>query len=87
MLEAISNSYIAHGAPELGESQIQKLLSLGWLEPDDNSLNFYRDVQVTSEYEMLELATVLTRTLREVYGVTPHDPLHVEWNERYSEGD
>jgi hypothetical protein len=79
LAEAVSNNFLE---PEfaLSEEQTAQLLEMGWNPPegkDSPRCNFWREPKLFTDANRQELARFLLRTLTEVYGYRPGDPLDV----------
>jgi len=77
--EAVSNRFLA-AEFALSEVQLAQLPGLGWQRPSsdqDGSPNFYQDWQIGRDEARLALARLVLRTLEEVYGLLPDQPLVV----------
>ena len=78
--EAVSNEYL-EPTWRLSETQIGRLLSLGWKSPNSKEPqghpNFHREWEAMSDADRLRVANVLMDTL-EVYGFSRSQKLDID---------
>jgi hypothetical protein len=70
--EAVSNEFLDPGK-ELGAAQMSRLSALGW-DPPGADVDNWSCVLDTAE----DVASLMVRTLSEVYGARLNEPLHIE---------
>ena len=82
-VEAVSNAYLDE-RHRLDEEQEQRLCTAGFARPDEDSLNFWLDVE---QREADRVAHVVVEALRWVYGVVHPVYLDAEGLEPRADGD
>lgn len=65
--EAVSNEYLPADR-KLSESQLSKLVDLGWKKPSEGNVNFSIELTVNDKIDMDRLVDFVAKTLSEVYG-------------------
>jgi len=83
--EAVSNLYL-EPAHMLSPRRSKALLALGWNPPTPGqSPNFYRDWEVRDAETRREMARLALRTLIEIYGLKPTEPVGLKLHLQRSE--
>lgn len=65
--EAVSNEYLP-ATRKLSESQLSKLVDLGWKKPSEGNVNFSIELTVNDKIDIDKLVNFVAQTLSEVYG-------------------
>jgi len=74
--EAVSNQFL-ESRYALTEAQMTQLQELGWRLDSTQSPNFHREFEAQDEADRTAIAELVLRTLTEVYGLLPTQPLVV----------
>lgn len=65
--EAVSNEYLP-ATRKLSESQLSKLVELGWKNPSEGNVNFSIELSAKDKKDIDKLVDFVAQTLSEVYG-------------------
>lgn len=76
--EAVSNEYLP-AAKKLSESQLLKLVELGWKKPSEGNVNFSTELTVNDKKDLEKIVDFVAQTLSEVYGANEIKKEHFQY--------